>query len=351
MSSLYKKSFITDCEGPLTLNDNAFELANHFIDNGGELFKILSLYDDYLVDEVKKPNYKAGNTLLLILPFFLVENIKNKDMIEFSRNNIFTVSESKFLLDYLKERMNTYIVSTSYGQYIEALANYMDFPFENTFYTKVDVDALDITDDEISKIIEFKDQILETPEDYELFDSIFFNEIPKMGFYNLIKEVDVIGGEGKKLAIDKIIDNDSIDINEILYIGDSITDVEPLRFARDHDGISISFNGNIYPLKEAEIAIISPSAITTAVIANIYADNDKKVVLDFINDYNDENNLEELFKKYDIDYNVKEEFFRVFENYDKPIIKIVNQENFDEILEASTKMRNEIRGQDIGGLG
>lgn len=351
MSSLYKKSFITDCEGPLTLNDNAFELANHFVDNGGELFKILSLYDDYLVDEVKKPNYKAGNTLLLILPFFLVENIKNKDMIEFSRNNIFTVSESKFLLDYLKERMNTYIVSTSYGQYIEALANYMDFPFENTFYTKVDVDALDITDDEISKIIEFKDQILENPEDYELFDSIFFNEIPKMGFYNLIKEVDVIGGEGKKLAIDKIIDNDSIDINEILYIGDSITDVEPLRFARDHDGISISFNGNIYPLKEAEIAIISPSAITTAVIANIYADNDKKVVLDFINDYNDENNLEELFKKYDIDYNVKEEFFKVFENYDKPIIKIVNQENFDEILEASTKMRNEIRGQDIGGLG
>ncbi|WP_286009105.1 hypothetical protein [Methanobrevibacter woesei] len=348
---MYKKSFITDCEGPLTLNDNAFELANHFIDNGGELFKILSLYDDYLVDEVKKPNYKAGNTLLLILPFFLVENIKNKDMIEFSRNNIFTVSESKFLLDYLKERMNTYIVSTSYGQYIEALANYMDFPFENTFYTKVDVDALDITDDEISKIIEFKDQILENPEDYELFDSIFFNEIPKMGFYNLIKEVDVIGGEGKKLAIDKIIDNDSIDINEILYIGDSITDVEPLRFARDHDGISISFNGNIYPLKEAEIAIISPSAITTAVIANIYADNDKKVVLDFINDYNDENNLEELFKKYDIDYNVKEEFFKVFENYDKPIIKIVNQENFDEILEASTKMRNEIRGQDIGGLG
>ena len=351
MSSLYKKSFITDCEGPLTLNDNAFELANHFIDNGGELFKILSLYDDYLVDEVKKPNYKAGNTLLLILPFFLVENIKNKDMIEFSRNNIFTVSESKFLLDYLKERMNTYIVSTSYGQYIEALANYMDFPFENTFYTKVDVDALDITDGEISKIIEFKNQILENPKDYKLFDSIFFNEIPKMGFYNLIKEVDVIGGEGKKLAIDKIIDNDSIDINEILYIGDSITDVEPLRFARDHDGISISFNGNIYPLKEAEIAIISPSAITTAVIANIYADNDKKVVLDFINDYNDENNLEELFKKYDIDYNVKEEFFKVFENYDKPIIKIVNQENFDEILEASTKMRNEIRGQDIGGLG
>ena len=48
------KSYITDCEGPLTLNDNAYELADYFIKDGGELFKILSLYDDYLVDVVKK---------------------------------------------------------------------------------------------------------------------------------------------------------------------------------------------------------------------------------------------------------------------------------------------------------
>ena len=51
---MFEKSFITDCEGPLTLNDNAFELCAHFIEDGDELFKILSLYDDYLVDEVKK---------------------------------------------------------------------------------------------------------------------------------------------------------------------------------------------------------------------------------------------------------------------------------------------------------
>ena len=51
------------------------------------------------------------------------------------------------------------------------------------------------------------------------------------------------------------------------------------RFAREHDGISISFNGNDYPLGEAQIAIVSPSAIATAVIANIYANNDKKSVL------------------------------------------------------------------------
>ena len=146
---MFEKSFITDCEGPLTLNDNAFELCAYFIENGGELFKILSLYDDYLVDEVKKDNYKAGNTLKLILPFFVVENLKNEDLINFSQEHIYVVNDSKFLLKYLQNAMNTYIVSTSYGQYIEAVSNFMEFPFKNTYYTNVDMDELNLNDGEI----------------------------------------------------------------------------------------------------------------------------------------------------------------------------------------------------------
>ena len=323
---MFEKSFITDCEGPLTLNDNAFELCAHFIEDGDELFKILSLYDDYLVDEVKKDNYKAGNTLKLILPFFAVENLKNEDLINFSREHIYVVNDSRFLLKYLQSAMNTYIVSTSYGQ-------------------------LNLIDEEILKIAEFKKQILENPKNYGLFDDIFFSEIPKMGIYENIKNIDVIGGEGKKLAIDDIISRDNININEILYIGDSITDVEPLRFAREHDGISISFNGNDYPLREAQIAIVSPSAIATAVIANIYANNDKKAVLTFIDDYNNSDNIKKLFEDYKIDSQINEEFFRIFKNIKYPLIKIVDSDNFEDILKESIEMRNRIRGEDVGGLG
>jgi energy-converting hydrogenase A subunit R len=348
---VFEKSFITDCEGPLTLNDNAFELCAHFIDNGDDLFKILSLYDDYLVDEVKKEDYKAGNTLKLILPFFVVENLKNEDLVNFSQEHIYVVNDSKFLLKYLQNAMNTYIVSTSYGQYIKAVSNFMEFPFKNTYFTDVNMDELNLNDEEILKIIEFKKQILENPKNYELFNDIFFNEIPKMNIYENIKNIDVIGGEGKKLAIDDIIASDNIDINEILYIGDSITDVEPLRFARKNNGISISFNGNDYPLREAQIAIVSPSAITTAVIANIYAKNDKNTVLNFINDYNNSDDVKKLFEDYKIDSQIIKEFFRIFKNINYPLIKIVSQENFDDILEKSVEMRNRLRGQDIGGLG
>ena len=348
---MFEKSFITDCEGPLTLNDNAYELAEHFIEDGGELFKILSLYDDYLVDVVKKENYKAGNTLKLILPFFVVENLKNEDLVDFSKNNIYSVGGSKFLLKYLQETMNTYIVSTSYGQYIEAVSNYMELPFENTFYTKVNLDNLTLTDEEMEKIKEFKKMILENPDDYELFDDIFFSQISKMSIYENIKEVEVVGGQGKKLAIDDIIERDGINVGEIFYIGDSITDVEPLEFARKNNGISVSFNGNEYPLKVAEIAIVSKSAITTAVIADIYAKYDKNKVLEFIADYNNVNDNEKLFNDYDITSEIKDKFFSVFTDKNYPLIQIVTEENFDDILKLSKEMRNNIRGQDIGELG
>lgn len=348
---MFEKSYITDCEGPLTLNDNAFEMAAKFIEKGDELFKVLSLYDDYLADVVKRKNYKVGNTLKFILPFFVCENLKNRDFVDFSRKHIYLVEDSKFLLSCLKKSMNIYIVSTSYGQYIEAVCDYMEVPFENTFYTDVDMDCLELSDDEIKKVMEFKEMILNNPEDYELFDDIFYSRISQMGIYEKIRDIDVIGGEGKKLAIDRIIERDGIDTKGMLYIGDSITDVEPLAFARKNDGISISFNGNEYPLKVAEIAIVSHSTAATAAVVDVYAKNDKQRVLDFIRDYNGSCDYEELFGQYEIDAEIKEKFFEVFEDNDYPIIKIIDDENFEDILKVSKNMRNNIRGQDIGGLG
>lgn len=341
------KSYITDCEGPLTLNDNAYEIADYFIEEGGELFKILSLYDDYLADVVKKEDYKAGNTLKLILPFLIANGVSNEDMINFSKENISILKDSKILLNYIKKTFNHYIVSTSYGQYIEALSNNIDFPFENTFYTNVDVD-IEIKNDEKNLISKYKKQILTNPKNYNLFEEIFFKQIPKMNFYDKIKDIEVVGGKGKKIAIEKIIKK-GINKNQILYIGDSITDVEPLEFVKKNNGISISFNGNKYSLNAAEIAIVSPSAIATLLIADLYNNNQKEEVLNFINDYNNVNNIEHLLNQYNISEEVKEIFLNTFNDY--PLIKIINNENFEEILDISTKMRNNIRGENIGELG
>ncbi len=347
MKIVNNKSYITDCEGPLTLNDNAYEIAQHFLKKGGQLFKILSLYDDYLVDIVKKDEYKAGGTLKFIIPFFLEEGLTNKKMIDFSVRNILMVKDSEFLVDYLKNLMNFYIVSTSYKPYIEALTDYIDLPFENAFYSDVDIDVFDITNDEKEKIKKFKDLILENPHDYELFNNIFFNEIPKMSFYSKMEEISIVGGEGKKIAIESLIKDKNINKNEILYIGDSITDVEPLKFVFENNGLSISFNGNQYSLKAAEIAIVSSSAIISVIIADIFNRFNKTIVLNFIHEYNNSDlDIYDLFKK----YNVSKSLVDKFSKEDLILIDIINEKNFHEILNKSVEMRDNIRGQEIASL-
>ncbi len=83
-----KRLFVTDCEGPISKNDNAYELAAQFIPNGDKLFSILSKYDDVLVDVFEKPEYTAGSTLKLILPFFKAYGITDAQMEQFSQENI-----------------------------------------------------------------------------------------------------------------------------------------------------------------------------------------------------------------------------------------------------------------------
>ncbi|WP_289458311.1 hypothetical protein, partial [Klebsiella pneumoniae] len=73
----------------------------------------------------------------------------------------------------------------------------------------------------------------------------------------------------------------------------------------------------------------------TAVIANVYADNDKNKVLQFIDDYNSQDNLKDLFDGYEIKEEIKLRFFEVFDDGEYPIIKIINENNYDEILNES----------------
>ena len=72
---------------------------------------------------------------------------------------------------------------------------------------------------EILKIAEFKKQILENLKNMSCLMIFFSVKILKWGFMKILKIFDVIGSEGKKLAIDDIISVTIFNINEILYIG------------------------------------------------------------------------------------------------------------------------------------
>ena len=368
---MVKKVFITDCEGPLTLNDNAYELAEEFIEDGGRLFKIISRFDDYLVDDVKLENYHAGDTLKLIVPFYKLAGLTNEKMIEFSKENIYLVNGSDDTLKFANELIDSFIVSTSYGQYIEALCNYIGFPFQNTYHTQLDVDGatnFNQSDkksatvganspkfiEELEKVEEFRKIILEhgqeNEDDFNVLYDIFFNEFPKLEINKYIESVKTVGGKGKQIAVEDIVERLNLEFGSIIYMGDSITDVEPLQYARDNGGLSVSFNGNEYPLNVAEIAVISPHTIVSSILIDLHARFDKDYVLDFIRQYSEKGPIS-AFEDYEIDYSLIEEFEKVFHNKEAPIIEIITDENREHLLKLSKEMRNNIRGADIGGLG
>lgn len=344
---MIKKSFITDCEGPLTLNDNAFEISSNFIDNGDEFFKIVSKYDDYLVEKRKKPNYNAGDTLKLIAPFFKAYGLSNNDIIKFSKNNISLVNGALETLKLADFNLDSFIVSTSYGQYIEALCNYVNFPLENTYYTKLDLDNHSLSISEKKKLIEFKDIILDG--NFEELEKIFFEELPKMDIGKLIKDVKTVGGHGKKLAIEDILKKHNLDAEGIMYVGDSITDTEPLRFASENNGLSVSFNGNEYPLKEAQIAIISDNTIATSILLDLHTKFNKEYVLEFVKSYSKD--PKRAFESFRIGFSLIDEFNQIFKDKNLPLIEIVTEDNIKDLTKKSIEMRKSIRGKNIGSLG
>ena len=119
----------TACEGPLALNDNAFELCREFIKpHGDRFFTQVSRYGDYLADIAKKPEYQAGDTLKLILPFLKAHGLTNAMIRDFSSQNIRLLSGAaeayKFLHGF---KFPIFAISTGYRQFAEAVGSRLGF--------------------------------------------------------------------------------------------------------------------------------------------------------------------------------------------------------------------------------
>lgn len=339
-----KKFFVSDCEGPISINDNAFELSNHFIDDGDKFFEIVSRYDDVLADVLKRQGYNAGGTLKLILPFLKAYGATNSNIVNFSTSNVHLIPGATETLKFVNSVMPSFIVSTSYYHYVMAVCKKTNFPFENTYSTKLDMDFIDISDNEREMIKTYKSSIVENPE-FELLDKIFWKELPELNVSSLMDTVKPIGGEGKKEAVQDIISRFHLKAKDLFYIGDSITDVQPLKFANDSGGIAVSFNGNEYAIQEAEIAVIAENTMITSVLADIFNRYGTDNVFEFVKDYakDPEYALKSRF--------VNQQFADKILKSKLPIVDMITCNNIDDIIIKSSDVRKKLRGESIGGLG
>ncbi len=343
-----------DCEGPITKNDNALEISRYFLPEGEKFFSLLSRYDDFLTDIIKKKGYRAGTTLAFILPFLKAYGATNKIIKEYSRNHLSLVPGAEKTLSYLKEKMSTFIISTSYQPYIEALCDFMDFPQENTYSTILDLDKYKILGEEIKRLKKLLQEIIALPsinlsgvkrkEDLSLkmqktvqqLNEVFQKEIPSMECGRILKEVSPVGGKEKAKAVLNSLEKTGGKLSDVMYVGDSITDVEALNLVKE-GGLAISFNGNAYALRAAEIACLSPHTFPLEILAKVFCQEGKKGVLNLVKKW--PNALEREIKE------------RILTFKPSPQLEITKESNLTDLIRKSEKIRKELRGEIVGKLG
>jgi energy-converting hydrogenase A subunit R len=358
-----RKLFITDCEGPISKNDNAYELTAHFIPDGDKFFTLISKYDDAETDVVKRRGYNAGDTLRLILPFFKAHGVTNEKMKNFSAQHILLVPGAKDTLRFVRGLMPSFIVSTSYEQYMRALCEVVDFPYANVHCTQLDIDRYKLDGEEAEMLRRLRKEIVAMPviqipvnatsiddfstrdkETIKRLDEIFWDEISGMNSGRMLVEINPVGGSEKASAVQRIARETGTDISETIYFGDSITDVQPFRLVNEHGGLTVSFNGNNYAVREAEIAVLSGHTIITSVLAEVFNRLGKDAVIDLVKEWS---------------YSTLRRYCspalqsRTVELYPKalPQVELITPTNRERLIEESTAFRKTVRGKAVGGLG
>ncbi|UCE44415.1 MAG: hypothetical protein JSV57_02765 [Candidatus Bathyarchaeota archaeon] len=358
-----RRLFITDCEGPISKNDNAYELTEHFIPSGGGFFTLISKYDDVQADIVKRRGYKAGDTLRLILPFLKVYGATNEKMKKFSTEHILLVSGAKETLRFVIGLMSTFIVSTSYEQYMRALCDVLDFPFENVHCTKLDLDKYKVDNEEAEKLRRFRDEIAAMPmiripadatsiddlfprdrETVKRLDEIFWEELSSMECGKMLEEVNPVGGYEKARAVQHIVEGTDSSLSESSYLGDSITDVQPFRMVKERGGLTVSFNGNSYAVREAEIAVLSEHTIITSVLAEVFCHLGREGVIELVKEWG-----QPALRKY-CSSTLQSRMHRLYPK-NLPQVEVVTSTNRERLIEESTAFRKTVRGEAVGGLG
>jgi energy-converting hydrogenase A subunit R len=359
-----RKIFISDCEGPLSKNDNAFELTANFVPDGEKVFALVSRYDDVLADVLERPGYEAGTTLKLVVPFLKAYEVDDQAVRKYSEESLSLVPGAKGTLRFVSSKMHAFIISTSYQPYMSAFCDFTGFPIENTYCTKLSLDAYVISREEKERLKMFRKEIAAMPmieipkkaesliafserdrKTIERLDRIFWQEILKMGSRTVLEEVNPVGGKEKAEAIKEIVATLDSGLSEVMHVGDSITDVASFQFVRDGGGLVISFNGNEYAVQEAEIAVLADNTIVTSILADVFNRSGRHGVTRLVEMWE-----RSLLEKHSGNIEMLRELLKLYPEK-LPEVEIVTDENREDLSRRSTVFRKKVRGEAVGRLG
>ncbi len=352
------KILVSDLQGPITANDNARELIAAVVENGDRLFQAVRRYEKVLSNISRKEGVKPGDSLRLILPFLKAYGATDSSLLRFSRESMRIVPGADKAMRFSQELMSSFIVSTSYEHYVGAACDQIGFPFENTFCTRLSMDMLDMEDWEAETLRNLAREIvrlplLEVPEgvsnvrdlgpDDRLvlrrLDEIFWTEMTDLSSYQLVSQVNPVGGDEKATSVVEICKRMSVPLEDCMYVGDGETDARVLQVVKRSGGLSVAFNGNLPALREAEVGVVSENAIVTSILAELFYRGGRDGVLEALEDWS----LEGLRDNGGVHEYLLREFARTFPS-GMPTVRRLNKGSLPSIHQESLGVREVVRG-------
>jgi energy-converting hydrogenase A subunit R len=251
-----------DLEGPLAVQDNAYELMKLF-PGGDRVFEIISRYDDLLTLE-GRPGYEPGDTLALIAPFLIYHGVKEEDISALARKATLVSGAQRLILQLNTSGWKVFCISTSYQQYARHIANRLNIFSQNLACTSFPVDELRqlISKDDFQLIEALEAELLslESPDDVfirDRLDRFYWRDIQKTSLARVLEKVKPIGGARKVQALEQFAHSYRQPLSTWVVVGDSITDFKMLKTVDAAGGLAVAFNANQYALPYATVGLAS----------------------------------------------------------------------------------------------
>jgi energy-converting hydrogenase A subunit R len=161
----------------------------------------------------------------------------------------------------------------------------------------------------------------------------------------ILREVTPIGGPEKAKALNDSLAKTGLKMSEVIYVGDSITDVQAFEAVRAGGGLTISFNGNRYAVGAAEVVVVSDSAWSIALVTAVCQSWGKEGVLEIAAPETRDKSRSLVLPEAVID--------PVFSGLNGHMLNIYLSKGIDraKITKESLAMRAKLRGEAVAALG
>ena len=279
-----------DLEGPLSPQDNAYDLMRLFPD-GDRIFEVISRYDDLLTLEGKE-DYEPGDTLALIVPFLILHNISETDITRLAAKATLINGAIDLLSGLQYAGWKTFCITTTYEQYAIHITHKLGIYANNVACTQFPLNKLSfaLSRQEAELLRQTEQEILTmrpVSDDEQIqhtLDSFFWERLPSTELGKIIKEVKPVGGQRKVSALNRFAKSNNQPLPNWVVVGDSITDSKVLETVEQAGGLAIAFNANEYALPYATIGLASTHLSDLLEVLQVWQKGYRKAVEKLIRD-------------------------------------------------------------------